>query len=156
MPWSLWPARAHCWILQCILLGEACRFWSCDAFRNKQHILLMFISVWLLDLINDTAAEKKKNCCVKSLKIIQQRRWAASVVQLGTRSQRSELEITADEEYPQSSKETEVGQLNWKPSLQAIYPPPSLSNILSVWLTHPFSPLSPKKIKRQQAGYEEK
>lgn len=58
------------------------------------------------------AVEKNKNCYVKSLKIIQQKRWAASVGQLGTRSQRSELEIVVDEEYPQSSKETEVGQLN--------------------------------------------
>lgn len=58
------------------------------------------------------AVEKKKNCCVKSLKIIQQKRWAASVVQMGTRSQRSEVEIIAGEEYPQSSMETEMGQLN--------------------------------------------
>jgi len=58
------------------------------------------------------AAEKKKNCCAKSLKIIQQKRWAASVVQLGTRSQRSGLKIIIDKEYPQSSKQTEMGQLN--------------------------------------------
>lgn len=66
----------------------------------------------MLDLINDMAVEKKENCCVKSLKIIQQKRWAPSAVQLGTRSQRSELEIIDDEEYPQSIKETEVGQVN--------------------------------------------
>lgn len=138
------------------MLGEACRFWSRDTFTNKQHILLMFISVWLLDLINDMAVEKKKNCCVKSLKIIQQKRWAASVVQMGTRSQRSEVEIIAGEEYPQSSMETEMGQLNWKPYLQAIYPLLSLSNILFVWLTDPFSPPTPKRLKYSKLGMRRK
>lgn len=105
----------------------------------------MFTSVWLLDLINDTALEKKKNCCVKSLEIIQQKRWAASIVQLGTRSQRSGLEIIADEEYPQSSQETEVGQLNWKPYLWAIYP---LSFQHFIYVTdRPFLSPHPKKIK---------
>jgi len=64
------------------------------------------------------AEEKKKKCCVKSLKIIQQKRWAASVVQLDTRSQRSELKIIVDEEYPQSSKQTGVGQWNQEPYLK--------------------------------------
>lgn len=51
------------------------------------------------------------------MKIIQQKRWAASVVQLGTRSQRSDLKIIADKENLQSSKQTEVGQTD----LRAIF-----------------------------------
>lgn len=115
-------------------------FWSHDTFTNKQRILLMFISVWLLDLIYDMAAEKKKNCCATSMKIIQQKRWAASVVQMSTRSQRSGLKIIVDEEYLQSSKQTEMGQPNWELYSQTIYQPPSLSNISYKRLTHPSSP----------------
>lgn len=63
----------------------------------------------MLDFICEMAEGKKRKCCVKSSKIIQQKRWAASVVQLGTRSQRSGLKIIADEENLQSSKQTEVG-----------------------------------------------
>lgn len=85
------------------------------------------------------AEEKKKKCCVKSLKIIQQKRWAASVVQLNTGSQRSELKIIVDEEYPQSSKQT-GGEMEPRAYLQASYQYFPLSNIFYMQLTHPSSP----------------
>lgn len=124
--------------------SEACRLWSHDVFTNNQHILLMLISVRLLDLVCDMAEERKKNCRTKSLKIILQKRWAVSLVQLGIRRQRSDLKITADEEYLQSSKQTKLGQLNWESYSQTVYQPPSLSIISYLWVAHPSSPPTEK------------